>query len=497
MESVQKGKIMKSFSQYLSETESLENPQRGDQVGVIINEEMVIETAISDVTDDAVILEADAEMMRIMELAGMLDEQPTTTTTSSQANIKGLSAADMEKDPNFQAILKAEMAQPGANESRARQIAQMRYKAQLAQGRIQPPAGATVTPVQSVPAAQATPIAPAAAAPAAPAASPADVGGDTGLTPDQVAAQQAAMKSQPAAAAPAASAPAASAPAAATPAATPKSGSWQDIYAANRDVIGNNPNLIKPGQQLKMPDGSTYTVKPGDSLSKIARGTTGGAAAPAKPTAAEPAAAEPTAAEPAAAEPTAAEPTAAEPAAEPGGAGLRTSAGRSLKDINQDIAKGAENQSQRQQQQAAADADAVAAQQNAELDQLDQLKKNAGIQQQAAANPWTGKDPAKAAAWSKLSPEDQKWLGNADPTDPYIMARAPSAPSTMSQIGTGLRGVFGGKKAAAPATPAPTTPAPAPSTATPGFAGPGVNIEETADFARMLQLAGIDPKKKS
>jgi len=51
--------------------------------------------------------------------------------------------------------------------------------------------------------------------------------------------------------------------------------SWKQIYDMNKDVIGDNPNLIKPGQQLKMPDGSTYTVKPGDNLSKIARGAKG------------------------------------------------------------------------------------------------------------------------------------------------------------------------------------------------------------------------------
>jgi len=41
-------------------------------------------------------------------------------------------------------------------------------------------------------------------------------------------------------------------------------------------------------------------------------------------------------------------------------------------------------------------------------------------------NPWQGKDEAKAAAWNKLSPEDQKWLGNADPTDEFILSRAPN-----------------------------------------------------------------------
>jgi len=43
------------------------------------------------------------------------------------------------------------------------------------------------------------------------------------------------------------------------------------IYQNNQDVIGNNPNLIKPGQVLSLPDGSDYPVQRGDSLSKIAR----------------------------------------------------------------------------------------------------------------------------------------------------------------------------------------------------------------------------------
>jgi LysM repeat protein len=45
---------------------------------------------------------------------------------------------------------------------------------------------------------------------------------------------------------------------------------WQQIYNLNKDTIGNNPNNIKVGQKLKMPDGQTYTVKQGDALSKIA-----------------------------------------------------------------------------------------------------------------------------------------------------------------------------------------------------------------------------------
>ena len=485
---------MKSFSQYLAEAETVNDPQQGDAVDIIINEEMSIETNISAVTEDAVILEADAETMRIMELAGMLDEQPTTTTqsTSAQVDIKGLSQSAMEKDPRFQEILKAEQAKPGRRPETANQIAQMKYRAELAQGKTPPPAGVTVTPVQSAPAAQTTPIAPAPApAPAAAPAATAKAPAAAPASPDTAkpSSDYSGGSKNPGGYAQSTSA---------APAAAPASGSWQDIYAANRDVIGNNPNLIKPGQQLKMPDGSTYTVKPGDSLSKIAQGKTGAAAT--KPTdtakAAEPA---------------------AEPQGEPGGAGLRTSAGRSLKDINRDIEKGAANIAQRQAQPAAADtdADSVAAQQNRELDQLDQLKKNAGLQKAAATpaaaatpNPWTGKDPEKAAAWAKLSPQDQKWLGNADPTDPYILARAPSQPSTASQLATGvrdlgrdIRGAFGfGPKAKqpAPAAAAPAPSAPAPSTATPGFNRQPINIEEGVDFARMLELAGLktDQKKK-
>jgi len=46
--------------------------------------------------------------------------------------------------------------------------------------------------------------------------------------------------------------------------------SWSAIYDLNKDVIGGNPNLIKPGQVLQIPGKEPYTVKPGDTLSKIA-----------------------------------------------------------------------------------------------------------------------------------------------------------------------------------------------------------------------------------
>ena len=58
---------------------------------------------------------------------------------------------------------------------------------------------------------------------------------------------------------------------------------WKQIYDLNKDIIGANPNLIKPGQQLKMPDGSTYPVKAGDNLSKIAKNAGGGQGAKVAP----------------------------------------------------------------------------------------------------------------------------------------------------------------------------------------------------------------------
>ena len=79
---------------------------------------------------------------------------------------------------------------------------------------------------------------------------------------------------------------------AATPAQAPaqaptaKSGSWQEIYQLNKDVIGADPNRIKPGQQLKLPNGSTYVVKSGDSLSKIAASQKTGKTPTAQPVAA-------------------------------------------------------------------------------------------------------------------------------------------------------------------------------------------------------------------
>lgn len=58
-----------------------------------------------------------------------------------------------------------------------------------------------------------------------------------------------------------------------TPVATAKNKTdWRTIYNLNKAIIGNDPNRIRPGIKLKMPDGSTYSVQSGDTLSKIAAG---------------------------------------------------------------------------------------------------------------------------------------------------------------------------------------------------------------------------------
>ena len=46
-------------------------------------------------------------------------------------------------------------------------------------------------------------------------------------------------------------------------------GGWQALYAENKSVVGSNPNLIFPGQKLSLP-AVKYVVKKGDYLTKIA-----------------------------------------------------------------------------------------------------------------------------------------------------------------------------------------------------------------------------------
>ena len=77
----------------------------------------------------------------------------------------------------------------------------------------------------------------------------------------------------------------------------------------------------------------------------------------------------------------------------------------------------------------------------------------------AQTGPWPAGSP-QATAWAALSPEDQKWLGGADPTDQMILARAPN----------------GGKPAAAPATGGQGA-SPAPAPAVPGVKAGGEVVD--------------------
>jgi Tfp pilus assembly protein FimV len=57
---------------------------------------------------------------------------------------------------------------------------------------------------------------------------------------------------------------------------------WGEIYKMNADAIGQNPDLIHPGTSLKLPEGGTtvaggkYLVQPGDNLWDISRHHLGG-----------------------------------------------------------------------------------------------------------------------------------------------------------------------------------------------------------------------------
>ena len=77
----------------------------------------------------------------------------------------------------------------------------------------------------------------------------------------------------------------------------------------------------------------------------------------------------------------------------------------------------------------------------------------------APTGPWPAGSP-QDAAWQKLSPEDQKWIGQADPTDQFILARAPN----------------GGKPVEAPVAPAQGA-MPAPAQAMPGIKAGGEVVD--------------------
>jgi hypothetical protein len=99
------------------------------------------------------------------------------------------------------------------------------------------------------------------------------------------------------------------------------------------------------------------------------------------------------------------------------------------------------------------------------------------------ANPYTGKDPVKAAAWAKLSPQIQANIGGADPTDRFIIQAMASGSSFGRSKGINDANPDGTPKvAAAPAAPA--APAAVPVAAAPvKTAGTGYGDDDTSVFA--------------
>ncbi len=94
---------MKSFREYLEETELMEhNPTAGDVFELeIAREELIIETVIAEVTEDGIVLEADDTMLQILRHVGYLNEDsnmPPAQDSTSPINGK----KDVYKDFKFQ-----------------------------------------------------------------------------------------------------------------------------------------------------------------------------------------------------------------------------------------------------------------------------------------------------------------------------------------------------------------------------------------------------------
>lgn len=100
---------MKSFQDYLTEAELTEgNPAVGDIFELeIARDETLIETYIVDVVEDGIVLEADDTIMRILERAGYLIENPTgmppatTTISPIHSNVNKDKSSDDDLEKNY------------------------------------------------------------------------------------------------------------------------------------------------------------------------------------------------------------------------------------------------------------------------------------------------------------------------------------------------------------------------------------------------------------
>jgi len=166
-----------------------------------------------------------------------------------------------------------------------------------------------------------------------------------------------------------------------------KSTSWQELAKLNPQI--KNPNLIYVGQQITAPNGDIYTVQKGDTLSKIAANWNQqmGFTAGAKPPTTKPPVQKPQ------------QPTV--PAGSSGKVELPPNAVTSPTTGQPWLSGSGEPWTSGQ--------------------------TPAPTKPAPGVNPWTGKDPAKAEAWSKLTPRQQAYVGMADPTDSIIVSRAKAA----------------------------------------------------------------------
>ena len=122
----------------------------------------------------------------------------------------------------------------------------------------------------------------------------------------------------------------------------------------------------------------------------------------------------------------------------------------------------------------------------AKMDAIEEAAAAPAAASASPTNPWAPKPPdtSKQDAWAKLSPEQQKWLGQADPTDPAILARMRSAVPDAAPAPT---------PAPAPA-PGPT-PAPAPAPAQPSRAAQASDTSKQQLMAQLQSLMAKLPKQ--
>ena len=94
---------MKSFKDYLTETELMEDsPSPGDVFEIeIAREELVLETTVIDILDDGIVIEADDAMIKILMHVGYLTEDsnmPTARDSISPINGQNRRAQDAFKE---------------------------------------------------------------------------------------------------------------------------------------------------------------------------------------------------------------------------------------------------------------------------------------------------------------------------------------------------------------------------------------------------------------